>query len=158
MMAFDGDPYCRRDADSGVADLLTSVAALHGLCWSRGVDTVALTVPPNRFSEALEGGAPDYAARWTQTNAALEAWAEGQIAVGQWSEEHGPEGRKAPAADVIKGHGWAGRLLCCIDTAALLPYSEASPYWEADGLHMTAAGYEAFAEGLAPHLLKHVRT
>jgi len=68
---------------------------------------------------------PWYGALRSEANRALEEWAQAQ-----------PSER-----------------VSFIDAAALVPYSEAEQRcWEPDGLHMSAAGYKAFGERLAPKL------
>merc|ERR1712071_719796 len=90
-----------------------------------GTRTVALSMPPNKWSTSTLARDTEYCERWHGVNHSLCTWAE----------EPGTQ----------SGVG----LL--VDTSQLVPFSEAA-LWEEDGLHMSPSGSERLGTGLAPLL------
>lgn len=125
---------------TNAAAIATSVQSLHSACHELGVPTVMLSVPPNELlaqpPSAEEGkklsekqvksarGRARYLDRWTNTNELLREWAHGA--------------------------GRTDGVVLFVDVAALVPYSEPSPLWEVDGLHLSPEGSKRLGEGLAP--------
>lgn len=99
--------------------IVAMVQALHRFCHSRSIPTVALSVPPNKFSSTIDS----YRADWLRVNTALAEWAQGR-------------GAKEGVA-------------LFVDTEAMVPYDTSSGYWERDGLHMSPEGSRQLAQGLA---------
>jgi len=110
--------------------ILRSVQNLHKLCHNKGVQTVALTVPPNGFS--IQGSElPEYRLKWLEANSQLRAWASGIT--------------NSPA------------LL--INTEELVPFPyKGHHHWERDNLHFSPAGSAALGRRLAPLLAQLLRS
>jgi lysophospholipase L1-like esterase len=104
-------------------DILTAITELHALCHSYGLRTVALPIPPNRFSSVPARGREDlvqYQARWERVNCLLKEWAEASAQ--------------------------ANRVLYVDVTDSLPEWSEDGECWESDGLHFSAAGSQRLGE------------
>ena len=101
-------------------DILSNVAALHQVAFEHGARTVAMTIPESKAATMVDW----LCAARLEANQAIAAWAKTQ-----------------PSSRTL-----------LVDAANLVPYSESGPpfLWERDGLHMSAAGYEAFGRALAP--------
>ena len=104
-------------------DILTAITELHTLCHSYGLRTVALPIPPNRFSAMPARGREDlvqYQARRERVNCLLKEWAEASAQ--------------------------ANRVLFVDVTDSLPEWSEDGECWESDGLHFSAAGSQRLGE------------
>lgn len=108
--------------------ICNNIKALHAVCHEYNVPTVALSVPPNAVM-ALQSRSEQkkaYKVRWNQLQEQLEAWATGA-------------GAREGVAQFV-------------DTQQLVPFSEDSGYWEADGLHLSPEGSRQLGRGLASQL------
>ena len=112
------------------AAIAQQVWGLHELAHARSVRTVAVAVPPSYFQAVV----PAAAALRAKVNDALRA--------------------KCEAANAASGSTSAR----CTYVPFPLEWSTGSPLWEDDGLHLTAAGYDALGDALAPVVLQILRT
>ncbi len=113
----------------GARNLVESLAALHDVAHALGVRTVALTIPQSRGAAQVSWLRDEANA----ANAAIREWVAAQ-----------PAGRVG-----------------LVDAAPIVPWPDGGAgggggLWAADGLHMSAAGYAAFARGVAPDVAEFV--
>lgn len=120
IMAGTND-LARYDTSENIA---ASVWRLHAACHEKGVPTVALTIPPAKWSS--EGS--DLAER--QQVADLIA-------------------SRAQHSQIASGVG----CLAVVDPGELVPYSCDSSFWEVDGLHYSQSGSQELGLRLAPRIL-----
>lgn len=114
------------------SDIVEKVQRLHSVCHTAGVRTLALGIPHSKSSCA--GSTSGRADRRRQVNERLRAYA---AATGGW-------------------------CVFCSPGEERLVWEEGSSHFEADGLHLTRAGYARFADlllrsGLRSFLLHHAR-
>ncbi|KAA8497010.1 hypothetical protein FVE85_0739 [Porphyridium purpureum] len=115
------------DIDNGmqtVEVVVDSLVKLHTVCHLAGVRTIALSIPPNRWSSRGDDSA--YSAQWTRLNALLKQWANGST-----------------MCDFVD-----------VSTLVPYDEATASKLWEYDGLHMNAAGYNQLGHMLAPYVAR----
>lgn len=98
-----------------------AIQQLHQVCHGHGIRTVALPIPPNKFTTLQSAEFEEYQKLWRRTNELLFAWAS--------------ETPQTVWFDVTKE----------------LPWSETDGCWEADGLHLAPAGSEKLGNLLGSH-------
>jgi hypothetical protein len=102
------------------------VWGLHAFAHARSIRTIAVAVPPSHYQSAV----PAAAALRAKVNASLRAKCEAATATA------------------------ASPPSLCTYVPFPFEWSAGSPLWEADGLHLTAVGYDTLGEALAPAVMQ----
>lgn len=110
-------------AENSPEFVVASVSGLHRICHDRGVRTVGVAIPPNKFSSAPPGD--DYADRWRRANELVKGWVH-ETDAAAFCEF--PFGYADPAAN-----------------------GGVAAYW-GDDFHLSKEGYAEFARRLAERL------
>lgn len=108
--------------------IFEDIKRLHVLCHQRGIPTVALSVPENKFLH-LKPPEEDYLECWHTVNKLLAEWSSSEEA--------------------------SGHVLRFIDTSKILPWSKQPDcihLWEKDGLHFAPPGSEHLGVEIAAKL------
>mmetsp|Transcript_69748 Transcript_69748/g.130244 ORF Transcript_69748/g.130244 Transcript_69748/m.130244 type:complete len:549 (-) Transcript_69748:2-1648(-) len=113
----------KREDSPDTQTILNSIVALHAACHEEGVTTVSLSVPPNRAMSIEKEEWQEYRNNWQELNSQLARWS--------LSDGH----RSGVAAH--------------LDTSFMVPYSDGSPLWEEDGLHLSPHGSRQLGEQIA---------
>jgi hypothetical protein len=109
-------------------EIFEDIKRLHVLCHQRGIPTVALSVPENKFLH-LKRPEEDYLECWHTVNKLLAEWSSSEEA--------------------------SGHVLRFIDTSKILPWSKQPDcihLWEKDGLHFAPPGSEHLGVEIAAKL------
>ena len=151
------------DRGATATEVFTSILALHRVCYDFGIPTISLSVPPNAnggsaapHCEGASGNASaamkEYVETWQQVNKSLKAEFGRR---NNASEDRNSISISKDDAEAVRAHSMnsCGDVLprtAFFDVERCVPYFPESRYWEQDGLHMTAAGYDRLGETLAP--------
>jgi len=118
------------DMDEKSNAVFCNIKALHEVCHKAGVNTVSMSIPPNRCMNIMEGHWVKYRKLWESVNARLRSWA---------------------AED-----GLSKGVVRHVETNRIIPYEEDSAWWEEDGLHLTPEGSEHLGQALAFEISRYL--
>merc|ERR1712137_312572 len=107
--------------------IFSKLALLHSACHELCVPTLALTIPPSRWSLSGKEGHD----AWKAVNQLLTKWSRND---------------EAPA--MLRG---------CVEIDRILPYDDESGCWHEDGLHCTPKGYTTLGRNLAGHVARNLK-
>jgi lysophospholipase L1-like esterase len=106
--------------------VLDSLARMHEACWRAGSQTLAVSIPESSVTGTMQY--PELKAKWKTINVELAAWAQSK-----------------PCTSFVNS-----AMLLSFDRAAC-----ASGFWDADGLHFSAAGSREFGRKLGSLIANH---